>query len=206
MRISLTPRDTAFFDLLADAAGNAVAATRLLCDLVTAEPQARPALAEQLRDAEHAGDAITHATMRRLNSTFVTPFDREDIYGLASALDDCVDHVEEAGDLVVLYRVGRLPTAVVDQVGVLQAQARCTAEALPRLRTMKDLDVYWTEINRLENVADQIRRTFLGALFADGTDVIEVLKTKEIVDALEAAADAFERVAHHVETIAVKES
>ena len=206
MRISLTPRDTAFFDLFAQAADNLVEGAQLLCDLVSSPPADRPALAQRLEDAEHRGDSITHATMRRLNSTFVTPFDREDIYALASGLDDCMDHVEEAGSLVVLYRPASLPRAVAEQVDVIQQQARCTADALPRLRTMTDLDTYWTEINRLENVADRIHRTFLGDLFANGTDVIEVLKTKEVVDALEAATDAFEKVANHVETIAVKES
>lgn len=206
MRLSLTPRDTVFFDLLADAAANLVEGADLLHRVVTAEPADRPDLVVLLRDAEHRGDEITHTTMRRLNSTFVTPFDREDIYALASAVDDCIDHIEEAGTLVVLYRPRLLPGAVLEQVEVLRAQARCTAEALPRLRTMTDLDSFWTEINRLENVADDIHRRFLGELFANGTDAIEVLKVKEVVDALESAADAFEKVANHVETIAVKES
>ncbi|MBI4940404.1 MAG: DUF47 domain-containing protein [Actinobacteria bacterium] len=206
MRLSLTPRDAVFFDLLADAAANLVEGADLLHRLAGAEPTDRPELAALLRDAEHRGDEITHTTMRRLNSTFVTPFDREDIYALASAVDDCIDHIEEAGSLIVLYRPRLLPRAVLEQAEVLQAQARSTAEALPRLRTMTDLDTFWTEINRLENVADDVHRRFLGELFANGTDAIEVLKIKEIVDALESAADAFEKVANHVETIAVKES
>ena len=206
MRLTLTPRDTAFFDLLADAGANLVTGADLLCELVSAEPAARAEVAARLRDAEHRGDDITHTTMRRLNATFVTPFDREDIYSLASAVDDCIDHMEEAGSLVVLYRPGSLPQAVFDQVALLQAQARCTADALPRLRTMKALDAYWTEINRLENEADDVHRRFLGELFENGTDPMEVLKVKEVADALEAAADAFETVANHVETIAVKES
>lgn len=206
MRLTLTPRDTVFFDLLADAGANLATGADLLCELVSAPPAARAEVAQRLRDAEHRGDDITHTTMRRLNATFVTPFDREDIYSLASAVDDCIDHMEEAGTLVVLYRPGTLPRAVFEQIEILRAQARCTADALPRLRTMKGLDVFWTEINRLENAADDVHRRFLGELFDNGTDPMEVLKVKEITDALEAAADAFETVANHVETIAVKES
>jgi uncharacterized protein Yka (UPF0111/DUF47 family) len=136
----------------------------------------------------------------------VTPFDREDIYALASALDDCLDHLEEAGDLTVVYRLGELPPGVHGLLDVLERQARCTAAAMHRLRRMEDLPGYWTEINRLENEADTIYRRLLGELFDTATDAIELLKVKEVLELLESAADAFETVSHHVETIAVKES
>ncbi len=159
-----------------------------------------------MRGAEHAGDEATHAIMRELNETFVTPFDREDIYRLASSLDDVMDFMEAAVDLVVLYNIAELPPEIADQVDVLERAAELTAEAMPRLRGMKDLKEFWIELNRLENQADQVYRRLLARLFSGEYDALTVLKLKEVVDQLEAAADAFEHVANTVETIAVKES
>jgi predicted phosphate transport protein (TIGR00153 family) len=144
--------------------------------------------------------------MRELNETFVTPFDREDIYRLASSLDDVMDAMEAAVDLVVLYQIGELPPEIADQVDVLERAAEQTADAMPRLRSMKDLSEYWIELNRLENQADQVYRRLLARLFNGEYDALTVMKLKEVVDQLEAAADAFEHVANTIETIAVKES
>lgn len=202
----LTPRNTTFFDLLAESARHLVTGADLLSQLLGAERPARKEFANQLRDAEHAADESTHSIMRLLNQTFVTPFDRDDIYRLASGLDDCMDHMEEAGDLIVLYKLETLPPLVSEQVDVLRRCAELTADAMPRLRSMKDLAEYWVEVNRLENQADRTYRKLLAEMFNDGTDAIELMKLKEVVDALEAAADSFEKVANHVETIALKES
>ncbi|MBX9244754.1 DUF47 domain-containing protein [Actinotalea ferrariae] len=206
MSVRLTPRNTTFFDLLAESARHLVTGADLLSQLLGAERPQRKAIADQLRDAEHAADESTHSIMRRLNQTFVTPFDRDDIYRLASGLDDCMDSMEEAGDLIVLYKLDALPALVNDQVDVLRRCAELTADAMPRLRSMKDLAEYWVEVNRLENQADRTYRKLLAEMFNDGTDAIELMKLKEVVDALEAAADSFEKVANHVETIALKES
>ena len=206
MRLRLTPRNTSFFDLLAGTASHLVVGADLLSRLLGSAREERKAVADLLRDAEHRADESTHEIMRRLNQTFVTPFDRQDLSGLASALDDCMDFMEEAGDLVVLYRLDALPAGVTDQVEVLRRCAELTAAAMPRLRSMKDLVEYWVEINRLENQADRTYRGLVADMFADGADAIEVMKLKGVVDALEAAADAFERVANLVETIALKES
>ena len=161
---------------------------------------------DAIRDAEHRCDTITHDTIQRLHRTFVTPFDRDDIYALASRLDDCMDYMEEAADLIVLYKVESLPPRVADVVQVLQRSAELTAEAMPKLRTMGDLADYWVEINRLENQADKARRKMLAQLFDEVDDPKLLMKLKEIVETLEEAADAFERVANTVESIAVKES
>jgi uncharacterized protein Yka (UPF0111/DUF47 family) len=136
----------------------------------------------------------------------VTPFDRDDIYRLAGRLDDVMDFVEAAVDLVVLYQLDELPAEVAEQVDVLQRAALITAEAMPRLRTRKDLDVYWIEVNRLENEADRLYRRLLAKLFDGHLDALTVLKLKEVADQFEAAADAFENVANAIETIVVKES
>jgi predicted phosphate transport protein (TIGR00153 family) len=206
VRLRLTPKDTSFFDLLAAQAQHLVVGAGLLAELLGADRAGRETIAKQMREVEHACDESTHEIMRKLNSTFVTPFDREDIYSLASGLDDCMDLMEEAADLIVLYKIEELPGAVADQIEVLQRCAELTAAAMPRLRSMKDLSDYWVEINRLENQADRVYRKLLGDLFDDATDAIELMKVKEVVEVLEAAADAFEKVANYVETIAVKES
>ena len=206
MRIRLTPSQDSFYSMFATSGQNLVVGAGLLKELLGADAEERKVIAEKMRAAEHAGDEATHAIMRELNETFVTPFDREDIYRLASSLDDVMDAMEAAVDLVVLYKIGELPAEVADQVQVLERAAELTAKAMPRLRAMKDLSEYWIELNRLENQADQVYRRLLARLFSGEYDTLTVLKLKEVVDQLEEAADAFEHVANTVETIAVKES
>lgn len=204
MRFRLTPREDSYYDMFADSANNLVTGARLLVELIGGGD--REGIAERMRACEHAGDEFTHAIMRRLNESFITPFDREDIYRLASSLDDVMDFMEAAADLVMLYKIDELPRDVVAQIEVLERAAELTAEAMPRLRGMKDLSEYWIEINRLENQGDQVYRRLLAELFGGEYDALTVLKFKEVVDQLEAAADAFEKVANTVESIAVKES
>ncbi|WP_420112005.1 DUF47 domain-containing protein [Pseudactinotalea sp.] len=212
MRLRLTPRDVTFFDLFATLAAHLVTGADLLAQIVGAEPADRSVLADRLRDAEHDADDATHSIMKRLNQTFVTPFDRDDIYVLSSALDDCMDFMEAAGAMIVLYAVEDLPEGVNDQVATLQRAAELTADAMPRLRTMEGLEEYWIEINRLENEGDRAYRGLTAALFShpvyqeSPAGVVEMLKLKGVVDSLEDAADSFERVANTVETIFLKES
>jgi uncharacterized protein len=141
-----------------------------------------------------------------VNTTFVTPFDREDIYQLAGRIDDILDHLDAAADLIVLYRPAELPPEVGAQVDVLVRAADLTANAMKRLRTPQSLSEYWIEINRLENEADQVHRRLLATLFSGMYEPMEVLKLKDVVEELEAAADAFEHLAHAVQTIAAKEA
>jgi uncharacterized protein len=202
---SLTPRDSSFFPLFTASAENLVAATDVLGEFVHDHAR-RTDLAERLRDLEHVGDQATHAIFRQLNSSFVTPFDRDDIYNLASFLDDVMDAIEAAADLVVLTGLGTLPAEMSQQTALLQRAAQTTAEAMPRLRTLKDLSDYWIEVNRIENEADKLYRRLLSRLYSGEFDALEILKLKEVADQLEEAADHFEHVANVVETIAVKES
>lgn len=212
MRFRVTPRGAAFFDLFADLAHHLVTGADLLAQLIAAEPADRPPLAKQLREAEHLVDQATHALLRRVNQTFVTPFDRDDIYDLASRLDDCMDYMEEAGEIVVLYGVDELPEAVADQVRTLQSAAALTADVMPKLRRMQDLEPYWIEINRLENEADKAYRALLADLFRNPkyqetpAGVVELMRLRAVVDTLEKAADSFEQVANTVETITLKET
>ena len=205
MRLRLTPREDSFYDMFADSANNLVTGARLLVELIS-DGADRAAIAEKMRACEHAGDECTHAIMRRLNETFITPFDREDIYRLASSIDDVMDEMEEAADLVALYKIDEFPKGIVHMVEVLERAAELTAEAMPRLRSMKELNEYWIEINRLENSGDKSYRRTLAKLFSGDFKAIEVLKLKDIVTSLERAIDAFEKVANIVEQIAVKES
>lgn len=206
MRFRMTPSGATFFDLFALLAQELVVGADELAQLLGADAPTRRVIAERMREIEHSADEATHSIMRQLNKTFVTPFDRDDIYVLASSLDDCMDAMEEAADLIVLYQIDRLPAGVTDQISVLQRAAELTAEAMPRLRSLGDLGEYWVEVNRLENHADRTYRKLLAELYSDAQDAIHLMKVKEVVDILERAADAFEKVANTVETIALKES
>ena len=205
MALRFRPADTTFYDMFAESARNLLEGAALLAEML-GDGNDREAIAQRMRDAEHAADETTHGIIRRVNSTFVTPFDREDIYALASELDDVMDFMEEAVDLTLLYEVESLPAECAQQVEVLQRCAVLTAQAMPRLRSMQDLDEYWIEINRLENAGDKSYRRILAKLFSGKYDALEVLKLKDIVDSLEKAIDAFEKVANIVEQIHLKES
>lgn len=205
MALWFKPVDTAFYTLLTSSASGLVEGAALLAEML-GDGNDRKGIAARMREAEHQADEVTHEIVRRVNSTFVTPFDREDIYALASGLDDVMDFMEEAVDLVLLYEVEILPAELAEQVEVLQRCAELTAESMPRLQSMKDLEEYWIEINRLENAGDKSYRRILAKLFSGSYEALEVLKLKDIVDSLEHAIDAFERVANIVEQISVKES
>jgi predicted phosphate transport protein (TIGR00153 family) len=199
------PVDSTFYELFAESAHHLVLGAELLAEML-AEGSDRVDVASRMRAAEHAADETTHAIVKRVNSTFVTPIDREDIYSLASGLDDVMDMMDEAVDLILLYEVKVLPAELSEQVEVLQRCAELTAEAMPKLRSLNDLEDYWIEINRLENTGDKSYRRTLAHLFSGTFKAIEVLKLKDIVTSLEGAVDAFEKVANIVEQIAVKES
>ncbi|MFD2078581.1 hypothetical protein SAMN05421678_11372 [Actinopolymorpha cephalotaxi] len=205
MRFRFTPVDTTFYDLFAKSASILVDGARLFAELLAHDAD-RQASARLMKDAEHRADEATHEIIRRVNSTFVTPFDREDIYRLAAGLDDVMDYMEAAVDSIVLYELDQLPEGLEQQVEVLQRAAALTAEAMPRLRTMRDLEEYWIEVNRLENLGDQIHRQMLAKLFSGAYDALTVLKLKDVIELVELAVDAFEKVANTVEQIAVKES
>ncbi len=205
MPFRLTPRDNAFYAMFTEAGQNVAEAAEVLAGLH--DPNAnRAAIAKQLGEIEHAGDAVTHRIMRQLNTSFVTPFDREDIGRLAAALDDVIDAIEAAADFIVLADVGKLPPLMIDQIDLLVRSADETASAMARLKTLRDLEPYWIEVNRLENEADRLYRKLLSKLFSGDYDALTMVKLREVADGFEDAADALEHVANAVETIAVKES
>ena len=205
MALSFKPVDSVFYELLSTSANHLVNGAQILAEMLD-DTADRKDVAARMQGAEHECDETTHEIAKRVNSTFVTPFDREDIYALASGLDDVMDYMEEAVDMTVLYEVDSLPTEIADQVDVLQRCAELTAEAIPRLKAMKDLEEYWIEINRLENAGDKSYRRILANLFSGQYEALDVLKLKDIVDSLEHAVDAFEKVANTIEQIHAKES
>ena len=208
MRFRLRPTEGAFYDFFSQAADNLVKGADILGELSLPGPDFQ-SISDRMKDVEHANDEVTHALLRKLNSTFVTPFDREDIYRLGSLLDDVMDHMEAAGNLIYLYGLSQLPALpreMHELIETLDRAARLTASAMPRLRLLKDLEEYWIEANQIENEGDHAYRMLLVRLFSGEYDTLTVMKLKEVADELEAAADAFEHVANTVETIAVKES
>jgi uncharacterized protein len=208
VRFSLRPGDDSFFGYFSRAAENLLKGTALLSELVLPDADVQ-SVSERLVELEHDSDAITHELYKKINSSFITPFDREDIYRLGSGLDDVMDHLEAVGSLLYLYgltKMPALPREMHEMVDVLDRQARVTADAMPKLKAMRAIDDYLVECNRLENEGDRVYRMLLVRLFSGEYDALTVLKLKEVVEELERACDAFERVANTVETIAVKES
>jgi len=199
------PRDRVYFELFESAGQNVVRAAELLERLLADYPDSRE-LAQEIRDCEHEGDRITHELMDRLNHTFVTPIDREDVIALASALDDIVDYVEEVADYLGLYKIEAPMEQAIRLAAVLSASARQAGEAIPRLRGFNDLSANTIEINRLENEGDRIAREAIASLFDGGIDPMVVIRWKDLYERLEDAIDATEHVAHILEGIVIKNS
>lgn len=203
MRFRLIPHDHHFYDLFVADAANMVAAARLL-EAMLRDYDHPEVSAVEIRHAEHAGDEITHDIGHRLERTFVPPFDREDIIGLISGLDDVVDFIEEVADTFVLYRI-KAPTApAIRQASIVVAQCEQLHEALIQLRSYGGIERYWIEVHRLENEGDQVARAAIADLFSAGSDPIEVIKWKEIYGLLETTIDKCEDVANVIERIVVK--
>src|SRR5918912_352888 len=200
------PRDRLYFDLFEEAGGNIVRAADLLDQLLRVFPEKREELTRDILICEQQGDRITHDIIRRLNETFVTPIDREDILALASALDDVVDFTEEVADYMGLYKIEAPMEQAQSQTKILHQAARQIAEAMPRLRGFQDISHYTVEINRLENDGDRVTREAMASLFDDGIDPMVVIRWKDIYERLESAIDATETVANILEGITIKNS
>jgi hypothetical protein len=164
----------------------------------------RAELARDILVCEQEGDRITHDIISRLNSTFVTPIDREDILQLASALDDVIDFTEEVADYVGLYKIEAPMEQAQRQAGVLLQATRQIAEAVPRIRNFADISHFTVEVNRLENDGDRIIREAVASLFEGGIDPMVVIRWKDIFERLENAIDATEHVANILEGIVIK--
>jgi predicted phosphate transport protein (TIGR00153 family) len=199
------PREREFYDLFEEAAANIVKAASMLEEMLESWPE-KSELVREILLAEQDGDRITHDIIHKLNATFVTPFEREDILALASGLDDILDFTEEVADFLGLYRIEAPMDQAIELAKVLHAACRQIAAALPRLRTLQDLSHYVVEIHRLENDGDRIERMALASLFERAVDPMFVIRWKDIFERLESAVDATEQVANTLQGIVLKNS
>ena len=203
MRFRLVPRDVGFYELFSKQAAYNHRAAELIRDLFLRYDE-RESFRERIRQVEHDGDEVTHTIMRRINTTFVTPFDREDIYHLASNLDDVLDHIDAAADFAVLHSMDEPLPELAKLSEVLLETTRVADEALTKLRTFKGLEEYWVEINRLENEGDQVYRRTVAHLYSGDFKAMDVLKHKDVIEELEHAIDSLEDVANTIESIVLK--
>jgi predicted phosphate transport protein (TIGR00153 family) len=198
-------KDRQFFDLFEEAAANLVRGADLLDQMIAHYPD-RADLARDIVICEQEGDRITHDIHQRLNSTFVTPIDREDILKLTSDLDDVIDLIDEVSDIFGLYKIEAPMEQALQLAHVVLQCSRQIAEAMPRLRTFAPIDHYTVEIHRLENDGDRISRQAVASLFESGIDPLVVIRWKDIFERLEAAIDACEHVANTLEAVVIKNS
>jgi predicted phosphate transport protein (TIGR00153 family) len=197
------PREREFFDLFEEAGNNIVRAAELLERMLDQWPD-HGELAREVVICEQEGDRITHDIIQRLNQTFVTPIDREDIYALASGMDDIVDFIEEVADFLGLYRIEAPMEQAQAQARILHEATRQIAGALPRLRSFRNIHHFTVEINRLENDGDRVLREALASLFERGIDPMMVIRWKDIFERLEDAIDATETTANILQGIVIK--
>ena len=202
-RLSFLPRDERFFDLFNQMADEIRGAATLLEQLLAVEP---PDLAkvDAIKDAEHRCDILTHDSIQRLHRTFVTPFDREDLYAMSTSLDNVMDAIDHAAALVRLYRIEHIRPGARELARTVSASADRLHSALAALATKKPVHPHAVEINRLENEADRVYQEAVRLLFDVEMDPILIMKWKEIYDNLESITDACEDVANVIEGIVVK--
>jgi hypothetical protein len=206
VRFSLIPREHKFFDLFEEATENLVQAGKVLWDMLEGWQDVADKV-KQITDLEHQGDTITHRVMEQIHSTFVTPFDREDMAALAHSLDDVLDFIQAAADAMILYRVEATTPRARELAGIIMEATEELKRAMPDLRTparLKEVLSHCVELNRLENAADRVLRAALGELFDDTTDVIQIIKWREIYEHMETATDRCEDVANVLEGLAIK--
>lgn len=203
MKFRLIPREERFFDLFVEDAANVLDGARQLEAMLRSYENPDKA-AKKIRETEHRGDEISHDIGRRLEQTFVTPFDREEIHALISGLDDILDLIEQVSDTFVLYNINAPTKTAVKQAALVVQSCETIHGALSHLRGFKELDRFVVEIHRLENEGDRLARSAIAGLFDDGNKTIEVLKWKDIYSLLEDTIDKCEDVADLIERIVVK--
>jgi predicted phosphate transport protein (TIGR00153 family) len=197
------PKERLFFDLFEEAGSNCVHAAALLEQMLDHWPD-HGEMGREMVDCEQEGDRITHDIIQRLNQTFVTPFDREDIIALASGLDDIVDYIEEVADFLSLYRIEAPMEQAQRMARVLHEATRAIALAIPRLRSLRDIHEFTVQVNKLENEGDKILREALASLFETGIDPMMVIRWKDIFERLEDAIDSTETAVNIIEGIIIK--
>jgi uncharacterized protein len=201
----LLPQEEGFFTLFVRQAENVAAGAKTLVEMLSKFEQ--PELeARRIKDIEHAGDTITHDLLTRLNQTFITPFDREDIHELSSKVDDVLDLTDAAAGRMVLYRVKAVRPGVVELAQILETATQEILKAIRVLGKQDHILSHCIEINRLENEGDRVSRALIAKLFEEEKDPVEIIKWKEIIEAIENAVDKCEDVANVIETVTLKQA
>ncbi len=201
--VRIIPRDVKFFDMFAQMASNLCEGARLLAEVLSDDSNLEVRL-QKITDIEHQGDELTHGILTKLNQTFITPFDREDIHRLASSLDDVLDYINTAAERLLVYRISNPPPAAAELAQVIVRQCEQLEKAVALLGKNKGVLDYCVEINRLENEADEIARQAIGRLFEREKDPIALIKLKELFETLERATDKAEDAANVLETVVLK--
>ena len=201
--VRLIPREAKFFDMFAEMGSNLTEGARLLQKLLS-DYQNVEVRVQQLKDIEHKGDDMTHSILTKLNQTFITPFDREDIHKLASTIDDVLDFIYAAGERLIMYKITHVPPEAAALADVVVKQAEQLAQAVSHLEKQDHVLDYCVEINRLENEADRITRGAIAKLFDTEKDPITLIKIKELYEVLETASDKAEDAANVLESIVLK--
>jgi predicted phosphate transport protein (TIGR00153 family) len=202
-KLRLTPQNKGFYALFDRAATNLVSTSQLLLDLLEHYPDRR-ALVDEIKDREHEGDRVTHEIVQLVNKTFVTPIDSEDIFDLATALDDICDFMDQVADELNLYGVEEVPPEAIEQAGVIFRAVSKIADAVHGLDGLKDISHHLIDVHTLEDEGDRIVRAATAKLFRDGLDPLVVIRWKDIHHDLEQAVDGCERAAHVLESIYLK--
>src|SRR5919206_487363 len=203
-RITLVPQRKEFFELYNQASANAVAIARALVDLLTHALDGTQERIRDIKELEHEGDRLTHEVIGLLNRTFVTPFDRDDMYRLAGAIDDVCDHVDEAADNLGVYGVERVPGRARSQAEVILRAATQLDEAIRRLEGFRDSSKQLDALRELEDEGDELVRDAVADLFRSTDDAKVIIRWKDIHERLEEAVDALENAADVLEAIVVK--
>ena len=203
MRVRFIPRDIKFFNMFAEMSGNLTRGARLLTDIL-ADFKNVEARVHELHEIEHVGDDMTHAVLTKLNQTFITPFDREDIHKLATSIDDVLDFVYAAAERLTMYKITSAPPAAHHLAQLIVQQSEELAKGVAHLEKQDNVLQYCVEINRLENEADRVARDAIARLFEVEKDPIALIKLKELYEVLETATDKAEDAANVLETVVLK--
>lgn len=205
MRFSLVPKEREYYRLFSEFAAHLDSAAAALVGLMTDYSRERAKQqAREILELEHVGDKIVHDIVQRLNKSFITPLDREDIYDLATTMDEILDHTEAAADAFILYRIEQPTPQAVQQAAVLAQATSVLREGIDKLEQRKGLKDYWIEINRLENDGDRLYRDAVAELFDGDMGCTDIIKWKDIYALLEKAIDECEHCANILESIVLK--
>ncbi|HEY5387574.1 MAG TPA: DUF47 family protein [Thermoleophilia bacterium] len=202
MKLSLVPKDHDYFRLFSELAANLDAAAQLLVKFMNDGD--RQSIAAAILEHEHVGDKIVHDIVRRLNKSFITPIDREDIYDLVATADEVLDNIEEAVGLVLIYRIDEITSFARRQAEVIAKATPILRECMDNLEKPKGLDERIIAINSLENDGDRIEREAIASLFEGDTKCTDIIKWKDVYETLESAVDECEHVANVIESIVLK--